>query len=56
MVGRTRNDVHIRKLGDYLLGEHDGAPKDPRYTFKLYRAIGKKKQAEKIAVTIADQE
>ncbi len=56
MVGRTRNDVHIRRLGDYLLGEHEDIPKDPRYTFKLYRAIGKKKQAEKIAVTIADQE
>jgi WD repeat-containing protein 19 len=38
------------------MGETDNVPKEPQWTFKLYRAIGNVSQAVKIAVNIAIQE
>ena len=38
------------------MGETDGQPKDPIYTYKLYRILKNYRNAAKIAVTIASQE
>lgn len=38
------------------MGEIDGKPKDPIYTYKLYRILKNYRNAAKIAVTIASQE
>lgn len=57
MVGKVKIDALTHELVDYLMGEGpDGVPKDPKHTFKLYRAIGDTGQAIKIAMTIANQE
>lgn len=55
MVGKVKIDALTHELVDYLMGEGpDGVPKDPKHTFKLYRAIGDTGQAIKIAMTIAN--
>lgn len=46
----------IQESLDYLMGEIDGKPKDPIYTYKLYRILKNYRNAAKIAVTIASQE
>lgn len=56
MVSKTKNDALTHELVDYLMGETDNIPKEPQWTFKLYRAIGNVKQAVKIAINIAQQE
>jgi WD repeat-containing protein 19 len=56
MVGRVKIDSLTHELVDYLMGETDNIPKEPQWTFKLYRAIGNVKQAVKIAINIAQQE
>jgi WD repeat-containing protein 19 len=56
MVGKVKIDPLTHELVDYLMGEKDGIPKEPKYTFQLYQAIGNTKQAIKIAITIANQE
>ena len=57
MVGKVKIDALTHELVDYLMGEGpDGVPKDPKHTFKLYRAIGDTGQAIKIALTISTQE
>ena len=35
------------------MGEMDNYPKDPIWTYKLYRSLGNLKAAAKIAITIA---
>ena len=54
MVSRAKNEVLTHTLTDYLMGETDGVPKDPNYTFKLYIALGNMKQASRLAISIAD--
>jgi WD repeat-containing protein 19 len=56
MVGRVKIDALTHELSDYLMGETDNIPKEPQWTFKLYRAIGNVKQAVKIAINIAKQQ
>ena len=56
MAGRARSDVVTHALIDFLMGEADGAPKDPKWVFKLYLALGDFAQASKTAGIIADQE
>lgn len=56
MVSKVKNDALTHELVDYLMGETDNIPKEPQWTFKLYRAIGNVKQAVKIAINIAQQE
>jgi WD repeat-containing protein 19 len=56
VVGRARSDAVTHALIDYLMGESDGVPKDPRYIFKLYVALGNFPQAAKTALIIARQE
>ena len=56
MVSKAKVEALTHELVDYLMGETDNIPKEPQYTFKLYRAIGNTQQAVKIAVNIAQQE
>lgn len=56
MVAKVKIEALTHELVDYLLGQIDNVPKEPQWTFKLYRAIGNVKQAVKIAVNIATQE
>ena len=54
MIGQVKNDNLTESLLDYLMGEDEIAvPKEPIYTYKVYRVLGLFKQAAKIAVTIA---
>lgn len=56
MAAKVKLDSLTHELVDYLVGELDNVPKEPQWTFKLYRAIGNVSQAVKIAVNIATQE
>uniref|UniRef100_A0A7S3IIZ4 IFT121-like zinc finger domain-containing protein n=1 Tax=Strombidium inclinatum TaxID=197538 RepID=A0A7S3IIZ4_9SPIT len=56
MVSKVKIDALTHELVDYLMGETDNIPKEPQWTFKLYRAIGNVKQAVKIAINISHQE
>lgn len=53
MVSKVKMEALTHELVDYLMGESDNIPKEPQWTFKLYRAIGNVTQAVKIAVNIA---
>ena len=53
MVAKAKVEALTHELVDYLMGETDNIPKEPQYTFKLYRAIGNTAQAVKITVNIA---
>lgn len=50
------NENLVQELLDYLLGQTDGEPKDPIYTYELYKILENFKNAAKIAVTIATQD
>lgn len=53
----TANDEKLtNQLIEYLLGESDGVPKDPKLIFRLYMAKKEFKEAAKTAVIIASQE
>ena len=41
---------------DFLMGESDGVPKDPKFIFRLYMALGKYPEAVRTANIIARQE
>ena len=56
MVAKVKIEALTHQLVDYLMGDKDNIPKEPQWTFKLYRAIGNVKQAVKIAINIAQQE
>ena len=56
MVSKIKIEQLTHELVDYLMGETDNIPKEPTWTFKLYRAIGNVKQAVKIAINISQQE
>ena len=43
-------------LIDFLMGESDGVPKDPKFIFRLYMALGKYPEAVRTANIIARQE
>lgn len=56
LIERNTTQEHlIQELLDYLMGEADGQPKDPIYTYRLYRILKNYRNAAKIAVTIASQ-
>ena len=46
MVSKVKIEALTHELVDYLMGEIDNVPKEPQWTFKLYRAIGNVKQEE----------
>lgn len=56
IAGKAKSDAVTHALIDYLMGETDGQPKDPKWVFKLYLALGDYIQATKTASIIADQE
>ena len=57
LIEKNSNQEHlVQELLDYLMGQTDGQPKDPIYTYRLYRILKNYKNAAKIAVTIASQE
>ena len=57
LIEKNSSQEHlIQELLDYLMGETDGQPKDPIYTYRLYRLLKDFRKAAKIAVTIASQE
>ncbi|XP_013100268.2 WD repeat-containing protein 19 [Stomoxys calcitrans] len=55
-VATSNNEQLSTQLIEFLLGEVDGSPKDPRYLFRLYMARRHYKDAAKTAVIIANQE
>uniref|UniRef100_A0A1A9VGQ4 Uncharacterized protein n=1 Tax=Glossina austeni TaxID=7395 RepID=A0A1A9VGQ4_GLOAU len=55
-VATSNNENLATQLIEFLLGEVDGSPKDPRYLFRLYMARRHYKDAAKTAVIIANQE
>lgn len=52
----SNDDKVSNQLIEFLLGEHDGAPKDPKYLFGFYMAKKQFKEAAKTAVIISNQE
>eukprot|EP00163_Fabomonas_tropica_P013367 TRINITY_DN2487_c0_g1_i2.p1 TRINITY_DN2487_c0_g1~~TRINITY_DN2487_c0_g1_i2.p1 ORF type:complete len:1366 (-),score=364.25 TRINITY_DN2487_c0_g1_i2:113-4210(-) len=56
VVGKARNEMMTHTLIDFLMGERDGVPKDPKYIFRLYMMLGNFVQAARTAVIIARQE
>lgn len=56
VVGRSANDTLAHRLLDFLTGDVDGVPKDPKNIFKLYMALGSYEKAAKMAVLIATRE
>ncbi|XP_039955569.1 WD repeat-containing protein 19 [Bactrocera tryoni] len=55
-VATSNNEQLATQLIEFLLGEVDGVPKDPRYLFRLYMARKHYKDAAKTAVIVANQE
>lgn len=52
----SNDDKISNQLIEFLLGEHDGAPKDPKYLFGFYMAKKQFKEAAKTAIIISNQE
>lgn len=55
-VASSNDDKIANQLIEFLLGERDGSPKDPKYLFGLYMARKQFKEAAKTAVIISNQE
>lgn len=55
-VATSNDDKLANQLIEFLLGETDGVPKDPKLLFRLYMARRQFKEAAKAAVIIANQE
>ena len=53
MVAKVKMEALNHELVDYLLGDKDNTPKEAKWTFKFYKAIGNIKKAVNIAITIA---
>lgn len=56
VVASSNEESLANQLIEYLLGEIDGVPKDPKYLFRLYMARKEYKDAAKTAVIIANEE
>ena len=56
VVGAARHENYTQKLTDYLMGEHDGNPKDPNWLYRMHLALGDYRQAARTQVIIAKQE
>lgn len=55
-VASSSDDKLAAQLIEFLLGEVDGAPKDPKFLFGLYMARKQFREAAKTAVIISSQE
>ncbi|XP_057660350.1 WD repeat-containing protein 19 [Diorhabda carinulata] len=56
VVASSNDNSLASSLIEFLLGESDGIPKDPKYLFRLYMARKQFKEASKSAVIIANEE
>ncbi|XP_043247202.1 WD repeat-containing protein 19-like isoform X3 [Amphibalanus amphitrite] len=56
VVGEANSEGLAKQLIDFLLGEQDGVPKDPKYLFRLYMARKMYRESAKTAVIIAKEE
>lgn len=56
VVASSGDESLGKQLVEYLLGEVDGMPKDPKYIFRLYMARKQYIEAAKTAVIIASEE
>ncbi|CAH0560259.1 unnamed protein product [Brassicogethes aeneus] len=56
VVASSKDELLASQLIEYLLGETDGLPKDPKYLFRLYMARKQFKLASKSAIIIANEE
>lgn len=55
-VASSNDDRLAAQLIEFLLGENDGAPKDPKLLFRLYMARKQFREAAKTSVIISNQE
>ena len=55
-VATSNDDKLASQLIEFLLGESDGKPKDPKLLFRLYMARKQYREASKSSVIIANQE
>ncbi|XP_076826013.1 WD repeat-containing protein 19-like isoform X2 [Clavelina lepadiformis] len=55
-VAIAKDNNLTQKLIDFLLGEADGKPRDPKYLFKLYIAIEHYSEAARTAIIISKEE
>ncbi|KAF5289365.1 hypothetical protein FQR65_LT11876 [Abscondita terminalis] len=56
VVASSNDESLANDLIEFLLGEADGVPKDPKYLFRLYMARRQYKEASKSAIIIANEE
>lgn len=56
VVASSNDESLANQLIEYLLGEIDGVPKEPKYLFRLYMARKQYKEASKSAIIIANEE
>lgn len=56
VVASSNDDQMASQLIEFLLGETDGTPKDPKHLFRLYMARKQYKEAAKSASIIANEE
>lgn len=56
VVASSNDETLSNTLVEFLLGEHDGIPKDAKYLFRLYMAKKQFKEASKSALIIANEE
>ena len=55
-MGEADDEVLTHQLMDFLMGEFDNEPKDAKYLFRLYMALGQYREAAKTATIIAREE
>lgn len=55
-VASSNDDLLANQLIEFLLGESDGKPKDPKMLFRLYMARKQFREAAKTSVIISSQE
>lgn len=56
VVASSNDDALSHTLIEYLLGETDGIPKDPKFLFRLYMAKKQFREASRSALIIANEE
>ncbi|XP_066257249.1 WD repeat-containing protein 19 isoform X1 [Euwallacea similis] len=56
VVASSSDESLAQTLIEFLLGDSDGVPKDPKYLFRLYMARKQYKEASKSALIIANEE
>lgn len=55
-LGLARDDGLTSQLVNFLMGDTDGKPKEPKYLFKLYMALKQYREAARTAIIIAREE